>query len=133
MNLKFYFFVVIMAFVVTNAGAQKRVVENAVKVAALVPPSTGTGCKLNTRPCALLNKDHGRTITVRIEESFVVNNTLSKKVIVMDKIAPGEKRYVGCAGSVTDGQNKESTGYKILLAYYDDPAPSSTQRMHGGS
>ena len=117
-----------MALCASHAGAQKRVVENAIKAAALVPPSTtGAGCKINTRPCAILNKDHSRTITVRIEESFAVNNTLSKRVIVMDKVAPGEKRYVGCAGSVTDGQNKESTGYKILLAYYDDPAPSSIQ------
>ena len=129
MKVRFYFLVVVMALSITNAVAQKRVVENAIKVAALVPATGGGGCKINTRSCAILNKAPDRTITVRIEESFVVNNTLSKKVVVMDKLAPGEKRYVGCAGSVTDGLNKESTGYKILLAYYDDPDPVGTKAI----
>ena len=118
MKKKIYFLIAFIALSI-NAIAQKHLVENAIKEAALVPATGDYTCRINTKPCAVINKDKARTITVKVEESFLVNSALYKKIIVLDKIAPGEKRYVGCAGVPKDVQNQESTGYKILIAYYD--------------
>ena len=119
MKLNFHFLIAVVALTTFNARAQNRFVESALNVAFLVPGNEG--CRINTKPCAVINKATNRTITVKVEESFVVNNTISKKIIVVDKLAPGEKRFVGCAGVPKDTPNDEDAGYKILLAYYDEP------------
>lgn len=119
MKLKFHFFIAAMALCI-NADAQ-GFVEDASKMAALVPGLNSDVCKLTTKPCAVTNKATDRTITAKIEESFIVNNELHQKIIVIEKLAPGEKRFIGCSGTIKDALSEKSTGYKILLAYYDAP------------
>ena len=121
MKLKFYLPIAVIALGTLNASAQKRVVENAMKVATLVPAVGTTGCKMDTKPCAITNKASDRTITVRVEASFLINNEVRKKTVTLDRIAPSENRYIGCAGCANDGLYNTCTGYKIVLAYYDEP------------
>ncbi len=120
MKLKLYFLIAIIALCNMNANAQ-NFVEDATKLAALVPGLASDACKLTTKPCVVTSKATDRTITVKIEETFIVNNELHKKTMVFEKLAPGEKRFIGCAGTIKDAQYEKSTGYKILLAYYDAP------------
>jgi hypothetical protein len=65
------------------------------------------------------NKSPDRKITVKVEESFLINNILSKNVLVLDKIGPNESRYIGCAGCSKDSLDAKCTGFKILMAYYE--------------
>ena len=104
--------------------AQQQVVmkENAIRVAALCPGAGENSCaKLNTRPCAVTNKSSDRNITVKVEESFLINNTFVKKILVLDNILPNENRYIGCAGCTKDDLSDKCVGYKIVMAYYEQP------------
>ena len=123
MKLKLYFpiVVIVLSTINVNVYAQKRVVENAIKVATLVPAVGVTSCKMDTKPCAVTNKAADRTITVRVEASYLFNNEVRKKTVTLDRIAPSENRYIGCAGCANDGAYGTCTGYKIVLAYYDEP------------
>lgn len=123
MKLKTIFFA--LAFIsATNAFAQNRVVENAIKDVALVP-SKDAKMVDNQKPCDIFNKSATRTVTVRIEESSVVNNFLQKKVIVQ-KIGPKEQKFVGYAGCDGNVLYEKCTGYKINIAYYEEPAAVTT-------
>ena len=104
--------------------AQKRLVENAAKEAALVP-AIGAKVLADRKACAITNKSGDRTITVRIEESVMVNDFLQKRIKVVEKIGPKEQKFVGYAGCDASPLGEKCAGYKILLAYYDDAAPSS--------
>jgi len=123
MNFKTYpLIIVILLNAMIAHGQQVVMKENAIKVAALVPGNGENGCaKMSTRPCAVTNKSPDRTITVKVEESFLINNTLIKKQLVLDKVAPNENRYIGCAGCSKDDISEKCTGYKIVLAYYEQP------------
>ena len=101
------------------AFAQKRIVENAAKVAALVPAKDAK-VLVDRKACAISNKSADRTITVRIEESVMVNDYLQKRIKVIEKIGPKEEKFVGYAGCEANVLGEKCAGYKILLAYYDD-------------
>lgn len=121
MKLKLYFSIVLVVFIAINANAQQKRVQNAIRVAAIVPSAGGGGCMINTLPYAVTNKANDRTITVKVEESFVFNNQLHKKVVTFDRVAPNENRYIGCAGETKTADTYKAIGYKILVAYYDEP------------
>ena len=105
---------------ITNVFAQKHVAENAIKVAALVP-AQGVVCSPGTKSCAVTNKSTDRSITVKIEETFEVNKQFFKKTIMAEKVVPGENRYIGCAGCPANTAGNKCIGYKIVLAYFEEP------------
>ena len=121
MKLKMYFLIVIIALNITTVHAQQvNMKENAIKVATLVQGSCENGCsKLTGKPCAVTNKSPDRAITVKVEESFLIHDKLNKKILVLNNIAPSENRYIGCAGCTKDGDVDKCTGYKIVMAYYE--------------
>ncbi len=122
MKLKIYFLTMVIALNAIIVQAQQvHMMENAIKVATLVPGIGENGCKMTTKPCAITNKSPDRTITVKVEESFLINNVIRKKIVVLDKVAPSENRYIGCAGCSKDDLSEKCTGYKIVLAYYEQP------------
>ncbi len=129
MKLRLIFLIAVITLSAVNVLAQKRV-ENAIKATAIIPSVGNEPCKLNTKPCAVINKATDRPITVRVEESIIVNNSFYKKTIELSKIAPGESRYIGCAGSTKDGQYDKSVGYKILLAYYEEPDSVNVRALY---
>ena len=113
----------------TSAFAQKRIVENAAQVAALVPAKDAK-VLVDRKACAITNKSTDRTITVRIEESVMVNDYLQKRIKVIEKIGPKEQKFVGYAGCDANVLGEKCAGYKILVAYYDDAtsvAPSTNE------
>ena len=117
-----YFLVCFLSLSATKSFAQKRMVENAIKDAVLIP---ATGDTTNfKRPCAVFNRSL-RTITVRVEESVEVNNYLEKRTIVFKNLAPHEKRFVGAAGCDHYLMEENCRAYKVILAYYEDVAPST--------
>ena len=101
------------------AFAQKKIVENAAKEAALVP-AIGAKALPDQKACAITNKSATRTITVRIEESVMVNDFLQKRTMVIANIGPKEQKFVGYAGCDANVLGEKCKGYKILLAYYED-------------
>ena len=109
-----------------GAFAQKRIVENAGKEVALVP-AIGAKVLADRKACAITNKSVDRTITVRIEESVMVNDYLQKRIKVIEKIGPKEQKFVGYAGCEANVLGEKCAGYKILLAYYDDARSSAPQ------
>ena len=128
MKQSFLFLVTIILFSISNAGAQ-TFIDDATKMAKLVPAINATPCKPNTKPCALTNKATDRSITVKVEETFIVDKQLHKKIIVLEKVAPGENRYIGCAGTTKDELHELSTGYKILIAHYDEPVEAEVRAV----
>ena len=121
---------IITLFSANSAIAQKRIVENAAKVAALVPAKDAK-VLVDRKACAITNKSADRTITVRIEESVMVNDYLQKRIKVIEKIGPKEQKFVGYAGCEANVLGEKCAGYKILLAYYDDArsaAPQMTEK-----
>ena len=127
MKQSFYFVIAIILFSI-NASAQ-TFVDDATKMAKLVPAINVSPCKPNTKPCALTNKAADRSITVKVEETFIVDNQLHKKIIVLEKVAPGENRYIGCAGTTRDELHELSTGYKVLNAHYDEPVEEEVRAV----
>ena len=123
MKFKTYPLIIVILLNAAITHAQQVVMkENAIKVAALVPAIGDNACtKMSTRPCAVTNKSPDRTITVKVEESVLINNTLVKKQLVLDKVAPSENRYIGCAGCTKDDMSEKCVGYKITMAYYEQP------------
>ncbi len=109
-----------------GAFAQKKIVENAAKVAVLVP-AKGAKVLTDQKACAITNKSSDRIITVRIEESVMVNDYLQKRIKVIEKIGPNEEKFVGYAGCEANVLGEKCKGYKILLAYYDDARSSAPQ------
>ena len=114
--------IIVLLGTLVGHAQQVAMKENAIKVAALVPGQGDNACaRMSSRPCAVTNKSPDRTITVKVEESFLINNTLIKKQLVLDKVAPNENRYIGCAGCTKDDLSEKCTGYKIVMAYYEQP------------
>ncbi len=127
--MKTKIFILAITLISANcAFAQKRIVENAGKEAALVPAKDAKVLP-DRRACAVTNKSTDRFITVRIEESVMVNNFLQKRIKVVEKIGPQEQKFVGYAGCEANPIYEKCAGYKILLAYYDD-ARSSAPTMN---
>ncbi len=120
MKLKLYFTLALVTVIAINAHAQKKV-QNAIKVAAIIPTTGAGGCMMNTVPYAVTNKGSDRTITIKLEESFVFNNQLHQKVVTFERVAPNENRYIGCAGENKTPESYKAIVYKILMAYYDEP------------
>jgi len=118
------FILAIAMFGVTTTFAQQRKVENAAKEAALVP-AIGAKVLPDRKACAVTNKSGERTITVRVEESVMVNDFLQKRTRVFEKIGPKEQKFVGYAGCDASPLGEKCMGYKVLLAYYDDAAPDA--------
>ncbi len=118
------FFLAIAILGANTTFAQKRLVENAAKEAALVP-AIGAKVLPDRKACAITNKSADRAITVRIEESVTVNDFLQKRIKVIEKIGPKEQKFVGYAGCDASPLGEKCAGYKILVAYYDDAAPAS--------
>ncbi len=112
-------FISVTNFTNTYAQTQKRIVENAMKDVSLVP-SKDAKTKDNQKPCDIVNKSPCRTISVRIEESELVNNFLQKKIISIEKIGPKEQKFVGYAGCDANVVYEKCIGYKISVAYYED-------------
>jgi len=104
---------------ITSAFAGNKIQEDATKDVKLVP-AIRTDATQDQKPCAVANKSLTRTITVRIEESTIVNNFLEKKTITFEKIGPNEHKFLGFAGCDDKVLYNKCTGYKILVAYYDD-------------
>ena len=119
---------IITLFSANSAIAQKRIVENAAKVAALVPAKDAK-VLVDRKACAITNKSADRTITVRIEESVMVNDFLQKRIKVIEKIGPKEQKFVGYAGCEANVLGEKCAGYKILLAYYDDARSEAPTQM----
>ena len=110
---------------VSSAFAQKRIVENAIKDVALVPAKSVKAID-DQKACDVFNKSSSRTITVRIEETILVNNFLQKKVIAIEKIGPKEQKFVGYAGCEANVLYEKCTGYKIAIAYYEEDMPNNS-------
>ena len=131
-NMKTIILLAAAAIISANSAfAQKRIVENAAKMAALVPDK-GAKVLTDRKACAITNKSSDRIITVRIEESVMVNDYLQKRIKVIEKIGPNEQKFVGYAGCEANVLGEKCKGYKILLAYYDD-ARSSAPQMNAKS
>ena len=126
------FILAISLFSASAATAQKRMVENATKEAALVP-AIGAKVLVDRKACAITNKSADRTITVRVEESVMVNDFLQKRTRVFEKIAPKEQKFVGYAGCDASPLGEKCMGYKILLAYYDEVTPNNTNATASAS
>ena len=129
------FFLAISLLSVTTTFGQKRIVENAAKEAALVP-AIGAKVLPDRKACAVTNKSADRTISVRIEESVMVNDFLQKRIKVIEKIGPKEQKFVGYAGCDANVLGEKCSGYKILVAYYDDAtsvAPSTNAPTFKGA
>ena len=110
---------------VSSAFAQKRIVENAIKDVALVPAKSVKAVD-DQKACDVFNKSSSRAITVRIEETILVNNFLQKKVIAIEKIGPKEQKFVGYAGCEANVLYEKCTGYKIAIAYYEEDMPNNS-------
>ncbi len=74
--------------------AQKMVVENAWSEAGMVA-ATGVAEQPGKRACAVFNRSADRIITVRIEESVMINDHLEKRVRAIEKIGPRDRKFVG--------------------------------------
>ena len=105
--------------------AQKMVVENAWREASLVA-ATGVAEQPGKRACAVLNRSVDRIITVRIEESVMINDHLEKRVRAIEKIGPRDRKFVGYAGCEADVLGERCMGFRILVAYYDDASRVKT-------
>ena len=121
MKLKLIFLAITLISV-TNTFAQTAFVESAMKDVKLVPAS-GVEAIDDQKPCAVANKSSSRTITVKVEESKMVNHKLEKKIIVIGKLRPNEEKFIGYAGCDASIDNSVCTGYRIALAYYDENTP----------
>ena len=105
--------------------AQKMVVENAWREAGLVA-ATGVAEQPGKRACAVFNRSVDRVITVRIEESVMINDHLEKRVRAIEKIGPRDRKFVGYAGCDADVLGERCIGFRILVAYYDDASRMKT-------
>ena len=127
MNKKTLSLILAITIISANGAlAQKRIVENAGKEVALVP-AIGAKVLADRKACAITNKSVDRTVTVRIEESVMVNDYLQKRIKVIEKIGPKEQKFVGYAGCEANVLGEKCAGYKILLAYYDDARSAAPQ------
>jgi len=117
------FILAIGLFSASAAFGQKKLVENAAKEAALVP-AIGAKVLPDRKACAVYNKSDSRAITVRVEESVMINDFLQKRTRVFEKVAPKEQKFVGYAGCDASPLGEKCMGYKIMLAYYDEVAPA---------
>ncbi len=127
MNMKTLSLILAITIISANGAlAQKRIVENAGKEVALVP-AIGAKVLADRKACAITNKSVDRTVTVRIEESVMVNDYLQKRIKVIEKIGPNEQKFVGYAGCEANVLGEKCQGYKILLAYYDDARSAAPQ------
>jgi len=103
----------------TSASAQVLHVEDAYKDVALIRAS-GVTCEMDTRSNAITNKNSCRTITVRIEETSVIDSVQQKRTVVFSHIKPKETRFIGCSGCMNSLLGSRCMEYKLLIAYYDD-------------
>ena len=115
-------FIALTIISVPKIFGQKRLVENAFKDAQLVAAKDATPIE-DEKACAIINKSANRTISVRIEESTMTNNFLRKRIIAFEKIAPGQRKFVGYAGCEANVLAEKCRGYKIIAAYYEDGQP----------
>ena len=119
MRTNLIFLLVTLLFCAQGSFAQKMIVENAHREAVLVP-AVGQPVEPDRKACAVMNRSTDRVITVRIEESIMINDFVETKVVAIEKIAPRERRFIGYSGCETDALSRRCVGYKILVSYYDD-------------
>jgi hypothetical protein len=118
-----FFTVVIVS--VTNTNAQNTTSENPFKDVQLTASKDYKPID-DQKPCDLLNKSAYKTITVKIEQSILMDNYLEKKMIVVEKLGPNERRFVGYAGCDQSAMHQKCMGYKIAFAYYENNVLTST-------
>ena len=119
MKAKLTLLLVTLLFCAHGSFAQKMIVENARREAVLVP-AVGQPAQPDRKACAVMNRSTDRVITVRIEESVMINDFVETKIVAIEKIAPRERRFIGYSGCETDALSRRCVGYKIIVSYYDD-------------
>lgn len=108
-----------MILVCTSGAFAQRLVENARREAMLVP-AKGIQTLPDRKACAIANRSPDRTISVRVEESIMINDFVEKHVKEISKIGPKEQKFIGYTGCETDALSQRCVGYKIVVAYYDE-------------
>ena len=123
MKTKLFSLIFILILSVKGVYGQDNSANNAPKDVTLGAAYGVASCDPQMKPCAIINKSTTQTITAHVEASYIISGQLVKKMLVLDKLVPGENRYVGCAGCTTAGPkaDKKCTGYKIMSAIYEAP------------
>ena len=125
MKKRIYLLFAVIFISIQPTFAQKMIVENAWSEAGLVA-ATGVAEQPGKRACAVFNRSADRIITVRIEESVMINDHLEKRVRAIEKIGPRDRKFVGYAGCDADVLGERCIGFRILVAYYDDASRMKT-------
>ncbi len=111
-------------FIIPNpgtSGARTSAPGTAVNTPVTAPqPAIAIFPNPGKRACAVFNRSVDRIITVRIEESVMINDHLEKRVRAIEKIGPRDRKFVGYAGCEADVLGERCMGFRILVAYYDD-------------
>ena len=118
MKRKLFSLLAVILLYVPAAFAQ-RIVENARREAMLVP-ARGVAALPDRKACAIANRSPDRTITVRVEESIMINDFVEKQIREVARIGPRDQKFIGYTGCETDALSQRCVGYKILVAYYDE-------------
>lgn len=89
-----------------NAGRDVAIVE-------------GKGsCANNLNPKSVVNRSTTRVAKVGIEVQVVFRGNMSKKIIIVDNLAPNENRAIGCDGCIENPTGQSCTTYKIVAAMF---------------
>ena len=108
-----------------NTFAQTNTVENPIKDVQLTASKDYQPIE-DQKPVDVVNRSASKTITVKIEQSILMNNYLEKKMVVLEKLAPNERRFLGYAGCDESAMHQKCVGYKVTLAYYENNVLTST-------
>lgn len=75
-------------------------------------------CANGMKPMGITNKNATRPLMAKVDVIVTFSGRMSKKSVLIDNLAAGEVRYIGCAGCVDNQTGKTCTTYKIIAAAY---------------
>ncbi len=75
-------------------------------------------CANGMKAMGITNKNANRPLMAKVDVIVTFSGRMSKKSVLIDNLAAGEVRYIGCAGCVDNLTGKTCTTYKIIAAAY---------------
>ncbi|MBE2288708.1 MAG: hypothetical protein IAE95_04085, partial [Chitinophagaceae bacterium] len=75
-------------------------------------------CANGMKSSGITNRSADRSLMARVDVIMTFGGRMSKKSVLIDNLAAGETRFVGCGGCVDNQTGKTCTTYKIIAAQY---------------
>lgn len=75
-------------------------------------------CANGMKSLGITNRSTDRSLMARVDVIMTFGGRMSKKSVLIDNLAAGETRFVGCGGCVDNQTGKTCTTYKIMAAQY---------------